>query len=337
MTLAQVLRVGSGVMPMSGQIGHQQIGQVDQHQLTVVLLALDRQGLDDAIGVGGLHGVGLGRAGLGPKTDVAANDQDAVAGALETDEPLIAEVERSPAEIPEPGAFGNRDRQDHFLVVLVLGDLHEELLFLFVVIEREQAFQTLGILHHFLPLGKLLLLFFFGRLGRRWFGGFLLGFYRRFIRPADAWRQTSGKRPPQHSRTQNPHGAKSARSHGSYLWLVKKWLGFPLFDESAILAKVERIFVHGEKSRSPFASIIAVRHGFCQLSTPREILRESPAANPPREVPGWRSSVHARLPPYLFARRTANLSAIFESRETTPHSAILPAAPSTAAISAARR
>ena len=86
------------------QVRHEQIGQVDQHQLPVVLLALDRQGLDDAVGVGNLHRVGLGRTRLGANVNVVAHDEQAIGRAMETDQPLIAEIQRLPAEIHDARA-----------------------------------------------------------------------------------------------------------------------------------------------------------------------------------------------------------------------------------------
>ena len=201
---------GVGIDADARQVGHEKVGQVDQDQLPVVLFAPERQGLDDAVGVRGFHGVGLGRAGLRPEANVAADDQQALAGAVEGDDPLVAEVERLAAEIHQAGAAGDGDGQDDFLVVLVLPDLHEEFLLFFVVVEGEQAFQPLGPLDHFVPLGQLLL--FLAGLERR-FGRLFFRFHHRIVGQAAAQPGTIGENGTQQTQTQEPQRVESVRSH----------------------------------------------------------------------------------------------------------------------------
>ena len=138
------------------QVRHEQVGEVDQHQPAVLLLALDRQGLEDAVGIRNLHRIGLGRTGLGANVDVAADHQQAIGRPMKTDQPLVAEIQRVAAQIHHARAAGDRDRQDHLLVVLGLLDLHEELLFLLVVVQAGTDLPCAGALDYLVPFGQRL-------------------------------------------------------------------------------------------------------------------------------------------------------------------------------------
>ena len=152
--------VGHNAHP--AQIGHEQIGQIDQHAAAVPFFALDRQRHDHAVVVRDFQGVGLRRAFVGLELDVAANHQHAIGGPAEADDPLVAEIERVAAQVHHARPTSDGDRQDEFLVVLILADHHQQLLVGLAVIEVEQPVVQLAAFGHLAPFGKLLL-----RPGRR--------------------------------------------------------------------------------------------------------------------------------------------------------------------------
>ena len=67
------------------------------------LLDDDAQRQQHRIGVGGLDGLGCRRAALGLEVDVAADEVDLVADALEQQDPLLVEVERVAAHAAAAG------------------------------------------------------------------------------------------------------------------------------------------------------------------------------------------------------------------------------------------
>ena len=219
LTLAQVLRAGSGWMPMSARSVMNRSARSISTSCPPSFSLLMRQGLDDAVGVRDFDRVGLRRAGVGPEADVVADDQQAVGGAVEADQPLVAEVERVAAEIHHARPAGDGDGQDQFLVVLVLADLHEELLLFLVVVQRKQPFEPLGPLDHLVPVGQLLRFF---RNPDQQFGGLLLGLGLRlglgfrFLGPAGAQPRPGSEQIAQ-AGGHTPHDARSARSHDAPL------------------------------------------------------------------------------------------------------------------------
>ena len=103
------------------------------------LMRDDPQRHQDRVGVGRLDGLGDRRAGLGLEVDVAADQVDLVADALEEQHPLLVEVERVAAHA---AAAGDGDRAEERLVELVRPDLHVEVVVL--LIELEEAVEFLG-------------------------------------------------------------------------------------------------------------------------------------------------------------------------------------------------
>ncbi len=136
----------------AGQIGHQQIGQVDQHFFAIVFLGLDVRGRDHAVAVGHFDRVGLRRAIVGFDFDVPANHQDAVGFSLKAKDPLIAKIQRVAAQVHRAGAAGDRDWQDKLFVVLIPLNHHQQLLIFLVVIQRKESFEQLCSLGYFAPV-----------------------------------------------------------------------------------------------------------------------------------------------------------------------------------------
>ena len=92
-------------------------------------MLLDAQRQQDRVGVGRLDGLGGRRAGLGLEVDVAADQVDLVADALEDQHPLLVEVERVAAHAE---AAGDGDGAEERLVELVGLDLGVEVVVLLI-------------------------------------------------------------------------------------------------------------------------------------------------------------------------------------------------------------
>ena len=118
--LPQVLRVRSGEMPIRPRSVMNRSARSISTRLAVPFFALDRQRHDHAVVVRDLQGVGLRRAFVGLEFDVAADDQHPIGGPAEADDPLVAEIQRVAAQVHHARPAGDRDRQDEFLVVLIL-------------------------------------------------------------------------------------------------------------------------------------------------------------------------------------------------------------------------
>src|SRR5262249_36321847 len=76
-----------------GEVGHEDVAQVDEDALAAGVDAADLQGHQHRVGVGGLDRLGDGRAGLGLEVDVAADQVEfGIADLLEQQHPLLVEV-----------------------------------------------------------------------------------------------------------------------------------------------------------------------------------------------------------------------------------------------------
>src|SRR5262249_34065649 len=83
-----------GAAAQLGEVGHEDVIEADEDTLAGGVDRVDLQRHQHTVVVGGLDRLRDGRAGLGLEVDVAADEEDAVADALEEDDPLLAEVER---------------------------------------------------------------------------------------------------------------------------------------------------------------------------------------------------------------------------------------------------
>ena len=99
--------------------------------------ALDAQRHQHRVGVGGFDGLGDRRAVLGLEVDVAADQVDLVADAVEEQHPLFVEVERVAAHAE---AAGDGDGAEERLVELVRLDLGVEAVVLLVELEEAVVF-----------------------------------------------------------------------------------------------------------------------------------------------------------------------------------------------------
>ena len=143
-----------------GEVGQEDVRQVDHHGVAVgVVDADDRQGQQHRVEVILLDRPLHRRAGRRLVVDVAPDQMDLVAGPLEDEDPLVAEVQRLPGH---PHAARDVDRRQQGLVELVRLDLGVEMLVL--PVEREQAVDLLGALGHLVEVAELLLTL--GRPGR---------------------------------------------------------------------------------------------------------------------------------------------------------------------------
>ncbi len=131
-----------------GEVGHEDVVEVEQHRLLGRVDALDAQGQQNRVGVRGLDGLGGGRACFGLEVDVTADHLDLVADALEDDD-------------AHAGAAGDGDGEQERLVELVGPDLGIEAVVLLV--EVEEALVLLGPLDELVEVLELL----FGRVGGR--------------------------------------------------------------------------------------------------------------------------------------------------------------------------
>lgn len=88
-----------GMYANSGQIGHEQIGQINQHSFATMHFTFDRQGNNHAVVVGYFDRVGLRRSVVGLEANIAADDQHLITSTLEAEDPLLAEIQRRTAQI----------------------------------------------------------------------------------------------------------------------------------------------------------------------------------------------------------------------------------------------
>src|SRR5262249_32271597 len=117
-----------------GEVGHEDVGQVDEHALPAGVDAADGDGQQHRVGVGGLDGPGHWRAGAGLEADVAADQvQFRLADALEEQHPLLVEVQRVAAHAH---AAGDGDGAQERAVELLRVDFGVERLVLLVEVEQ---------------------------------------------------------------------------------------------------------------------------------------------------------------------------------------------------------
>ncbi len=134
-----------------GEVGHEDVVEVQQQRLMMGVDGLDVQGQEHRIVVGGLDGMCGGRVRLGAEADIAANQMHFVADALEDQHPLIVEVERVAAHA---GAAGDGDRAEELLAELIGPNLGVQV---FVFVEQpEQTVVLLGPLDQLVEVAEFL-------------------------------------------------------------------------------------------------------------------------------------------------------------------------------------
>src|SRR5437016_3214444 len=114
--------------------------------------ALDAQGEQYGIGVGGIDGDSDGRAFLGVEADVATNQVDLVADPVKQQDPLVAEVE---GMATHADALGDGNGAEEGPLELMRLDLGVEAIVL--AVEFEQTFGELGSPDEFLEVLEFLL------------------------------------------------------------------------------------------------------------------------------------------------------------------------------------
>ena len=127
-----------------GEVGQEDVGEVDHQAAALGADAQDRQGHQDRVGVVLLDRLLQRRARRGGEVDVLADQLEVVADPVERQHPLVAEIQRLAGVGRAPG--DHHRRQDRLLELLRL-DLGVEMLVLLV--ERDEALVGLR------PLGQL--------------------------------------------------------------------------------------------------------------------------------------------------------------------------------------
>ena len=112
-----------------GEVGQENIGEIDHQCLTLGVDRQDRQGNEDRVGVVLLDGLIERRAGRGGEVDVLAEELEIVADAAEGEHPFVTEIERRAGAGRSPS--DHHRRQDRLLELMGL-DLGVKVLIFFV-------------------------------------------------------------------------------------------------------------------------------------------------------------------------------------------------------------
>ncbi len=134
-----------------GEVREEDLIQVDEHALAGGVDGDDGQGHQDRVGVVELDGFFEGRARGGLVVNVAPDELDPVADALEDQHPLVEQVDRVAGH---GESLGDGDRRQHRLLELVRPDLGVEVIVL--AIERIESVQLLGVLGDLVEVAELL-------------------------------------------------------------------------------------------------------------------------------------------------------------------------------------